>query len=75
VKSKRSRILSERISEKIILTLKQGQAFEGVLWDADDKVWVLRNAEAIGAAKNGGALPLDGEVLVLASDILHVQRA
>jgi hypothetical protein len=54
--------------------LKQGQAFEGVLWDADDKVWVLRSAEAIGAAKNGGPLPLDGEVLVLTGDILHVQR-
>lgn len=75
MRSKRSRILSERISEKVILTLKQGQAFEGILWDADDKVWVLRSAEAIGAAKGGASLPLDGEVLVLTGDILHVQRA
>jgi hypothetical protein len=75
VRTKRSRILSERISEKVIVTLKQGQAFEGVLWDADDKCWVLRNAEAIGAGKGGGPLSLDGEVLVLTGEILHVQRA
>jgi hypothetical protein len=75
VRASRSRIIRERISEKVIVTLKQGQAFEGVLWDADDKCWVLRNAEAIGAAKGGGSLPLDGEVLVLTGDILHVQRA
>jgi hypothetical protein len=75
VRAKRSRILSERISEKVIVTLKAGPAFEGVLWDADDRCWVLRNAEAIGAAKGGGPLPLDGEVIVLTNDILHVQRA
>lgn len=72
---KRSRILSERIAQTVIVTLKDGTAFEGVLWDADDRVWVLRNAEAIGAGKGGGPLPLDGEVIVLSGDILHVQRA
>lgn len=75
MRARRSRIISERISEKVIVTLKHGAAFEGVLWDADDKVWVLRNTEAIGAARGGGALPLDGELLVLSGDILHVQRA
>jgi small nuclear ribonucleoprotein (snRNP)-like protein len=75
VRAKRSRILSERISEKVIITLKDGTAFEGVLWDADDRLWVLRNSEAIGAAKGGGSLPLDGEVIVLSGEILHVQRA
>ena len=75
MRSKTSRIIRERVSETVIVTLKQGQAFEGVLWDADDRCWVLRNAQAIGAAKGGGALPLDGEVIVLTGDILHVQRA
>lgn len=75
MRNKRSRILAERISETVIVTLKEGPAFEGVLWDCDDRCWVLRNAEAIGAGKGGSPLPLDGEVIVLSGDILHVQRA
>lgn len=71
---RRSRLLQERIAEKIILTLKSGDAFSGVLWDADDKCWVLRNAQALGAGKDGTPLPLDGEVIVLSADILHAQR-
>lgn len=75
MKRNRSRILTERLAQRVIVTLKNGDAFEGVLWDADDRCWVLRSAEALGAAKDGKPLPLDGEVLVLSVDILHVQRS
>lgn len=71
---RRSRLLTERLAEKVIVTLKSGDAFSGVLWDADDKCWVLRNAQALGAGKDGVPLPLDGEVIVLSSEILHAQR-
>jgi small nuclear ribonucleoprotein (snRNP)-like protein len=71
---RRSRLLQERISERVVVTLKTGEAFGGVLWDADDRLWILRNTTALGAGKDGAALPLDGEVIVLTADILHAQR-
>ena len=71
---RRSRLLTERLAERVIVTLKSGDAFEGVLWDADDRCWVLRNARALGAGKDGAPLPLDGEVIVLSGEILHAQR-
>lgn len=71
---RRSRLLAERLAQQVIVTLKSGDAFSGVLWDADDRVWVLRNAQALAAGKDGAALPLDGEVIVLSADVLHAQR-
>ena len=71
---RRSRLLQERIADRLIVTLKTGEAFDGVLWDADDKLWILRNTTALGAGKDGAPLPLDGEVIVLAGDVLHAQR-
>lgn len=72
--NRRSRLLQERISERVVVTLRSGDSFEGVLWDADDKLWVLRNAQALGVGKDGAPLPLDGEVIVLSAEIVHAQR-
>lgn len=65
----------ERLTrERLIVTLKSGAAFEGVLWEVDDRALVLRSAVALGAAERGENLPVDGELLLFVADVAHVQK-
>lgn len=64
-------IIRRRLRERLVVTLKTGEAFDGVLFEADRGAWVLRNASALGGTK---AVPVDGEVLILTSDIAYAQR-
>lgn len=69
-----SKLLGERLRSRVIVTLKSGQAFGGVLFEADEALWVLREATAIGAGENGDNLGLDGELVIVARDIAYAQR-
>lgn len=60
--------------ESFLVTLKDGTSFSGVLYSHDDKALVLRSAEAVGAGENKTNLPLDGEIIVLLSDVAYLQR-
>jgi small nuclear ribonucleoprotein (snRNP)-like protein len=64
----------DRLRSRVVVTLKSGAAFDGVLYSADRGAWVLRNAHALGAGENDSNVPVDGEVLILASDIEFAQR-
>lgn len=68
-----SRLLRDRLRRRVIVTLHSGDAFRGVLFEADRDVWVLREAEALGVGENRSNLLVDGELLVLAVDIAYVQ--
>lgn len=70
----RSRVLSSRLRERVIVTTKSGQAFAGVLYSHDRAALVLRDASALGAGENAADLPLDGEILVLLPDVDYIQR-
>lgn len=70
----RSKVLRSRFRDRVIVTTHDGAAFAGVLYEADDKAVVLRDAEAIGAGENKTNLPLDGEILVLLWDVAYIQR-
>ncbi len=67
----RSRIVGDRIRSRVLLSLKSGEAFEGVLWDADRQVMLLRNASLVGG--DGTGQPVDGEVVVLVPDVAYIQ--
>jgi small nuclear ribonucleoprotein (snRNP)-like protein len=69
-----SRILRSRLRDTFIVTTKDGAAFVGLLYSQDDKVLVLRNAEAIAAADDKSNVPLDGELLVMVADVAYLQR-
>lgn len=60
--------------ERVLVTLKSGVGFDGVLFSQDDRTWILRQVEAVGAGENGVNLPVDGELLVFVADIAYVQR-
>ena len=66
------RCLRGRYRSSVIVTLKSGLAFRGVLFDADAGTVVLRKAEAMDG--QNAPLPVDGEVLLLRSEIEFVQR-
>lgn len=71
--SRRS-VLGSRLRMKVIVTLHSGEAFSGVLWEADERVWVLRNAEAVGIGERGSNVAVDGELVVLAENVAYAQR-
>lgn len=65
-------VINHRIRSTVIVTLKGGTSFRGVLFDHDRDAVVLRNAEHLveGADR---ATPVDGELLVLLADVLFIQ--
>lgn len=60
-----------RLRRQVIVTLKSGTTFAGVLYEADRSGLVLRNTEAI--SQSGNRTSVDGEVLVLTGDVDFVQ--
>lgn len=66
--------LRRRGRARVLVTLKSGAAFDGVLYEQDRRVWVLRSAQAIGAGDRDTNVPVDGEVLIFTADIEYVQK-
>lgn len=64
--------LRARIRERFVVTLTSGDAFDGLLWEVDAKVIVLRDAAAV--SDNGARLPVDGEVIAERARIAFMQR-
>lgn len=67
------RVLRSRLRRRVLVTLKTGDAFDGVLFDADGQALVLRNASQVGVVNRGTPVPVDGEVLVLLEDVAYLQ--
>ena len=67
----RSRVLAGRERSVVIVTTKAGRSYRGVLWDFDRTCAVLRNAEALDGDV---PLPIDGELLLMWSDVEFVNR-
>jgi hypothetical protein len=67
-------VVRSRLRQPIVVTLKSGGAFQGVLLSADRHAWVLRNAIALAAGDGGVNVIVDGEVLILTADIAYAQK-
>lgn len=70
----RSRVISSRLRERVIVTTKTGDSFAGLLFSHDTKALVLREAEALGAGERRTNLALDGEIIVLLADVAYIQK-
>lgn len=70
----RDRLIRRRLRDRVVITLKSGASFSGVLFDVDAKSFVLRQAEALGVAADGRNLAVDGELFVARADVEFVQR-
>ena len=68
------RLIREHLRQRVIVTLKTGEAFGGVLFSADSEALVLRNAEVLDATSTDRqAQPVDGELLILRPDVSYLQ--
>lgn len=67
------KLIRSRLRHRVIVTLKTGDSFSGVLFDADSEALILREAEALGAGERRTNLVVDGEVLILRGDVSYVQ--
>jgi small nuclear ribonucleoprotein (snRNP)-like protein len=67
-------ILKKCLRHRVIVTLKSGAAFGGVLYEADTEAIVLKDAtvlEANGSDRN--PVPADGSIVVLRAEIDFMQ--
>lgn len=69
----RDRLIRRRLRDQVVVTLKSGSAFRGVLFEADARSFVLRNVEMLGQG-DGVHIPVDGELMVARTDVEFVQR-
>lgn len=65
------RVLKARVRRTAIVTLKTGPSFRGVLFDHDTEALVLRNADLL--TEGHAPTIVDGEIVILVADVLHLQ--
>jgi small nuclear ribonucleoprotein (snRNP)-like protein len=66
-------ILTERTHAKVIVTLKSGDAFRGVLREQDARALVLVNADGLSMGERGTDASVDGEIVILREDVAYLQ--
>lgn len=64
-------VLRRRERTQWVVTLKDGAAFRGVLTDHDRRSIVLSEAEHLA---DSARVPVDGEVVILLTDVKYAQR-
>ena len=70
-----SSVLNRRLRSRVLVTLKSGEAFDGVLWEADSTAYVLRNASLASPSTDPTptTTTVDGELVVLVADVAYMQ--
>lgn len=69
----RSRVITSRLRDRVIVTLKTGESFQGVLYSHDNKALVLCESLALGVGEKRTNLPLDNELMVLLDNVSYIQ--
>ena len=70
----RASILSAAVRERVLVTLKSGEGFDGVLFRADRGSWELVQAKAFGVGDRGADVPVNGALLIPAENVAYAQR-
>jgi small nuclear ribonucleoprotein (snRNP)-like protein len=66
-----TRIFLNLVKERLVITLKNGEAFEGIMLGHDRKVIRLVEAKQLGREAN---VPVDGELYLIRSEVNYMQR-
>lgn len=70
----RSRILRQHERKTVIVTLKGGDWFKGILFELDRDAFVLRGASTVaGDGTDRVASAVDGEIVILRQDVAYLQ--
>lgn len=68
----RRSLIRRALRDRFLVTLITGEAFEGVLLDADDRHLVLVDAAQVTA--DGDRVAADGKLWLQAADIAYMQQ-
>lgn len=66
----RDRLVKSHLRSRFIATLKTGETFEGLLYDADPATLVFADAWVVGA---NGRSQVDGQLFFARSDVAYMQ--
>jgi hypothetical protein len=66
------RILRALVRQRFLLTTHQGQTWDGVVMEVDERSIVLREASTVSVG--GEKVAADGEVLIPRGDVAYMQR-
>lgn len=66
-------LLADRLLERFVVTLVDGQAFSGLLHSVDGRSLVLRDAEMLPASQ-AAKVPVDGELVLARDRVAYMQR-
>lgn len=66
-------LLADRRRKQVLITLKSGEAFSGVLFAVDRDAVVLREAVAVAYGAKAENVTVDGEAVLLRSDVAYLQ--
>jgi small nuclear ribonucleoprotein (snRNP)-like protein len=66
-------LLATRRRRSVLITLKSGESFSGVLMASDAQALVLHQAQALGIGENRTNVAVDGEVVILRPDVAFIQ--
>lgn len=66
-------ILKQRLRRNVLVTLKSGDAFRGVLFERDSEALVLRNAALADPRSDNQFITASGEILCLWADVAYMQ--
>lgn len=66
-------LLQQRRARKVIVTLKSGDAFDGLLFATDGDALVLREATALAYGRQQENVIVEGEALILRADVAYMQ--
>lgn len=68
---KRDKLIRAALRERFIATLRNGETFDGLLLDADEKTYRFANAYAVDAK---GRVSVDGELFIPREEVIYIQR-
>lgn len=66
----RDRIIKSHLRQRFVVTLKSGDAFEGLVLDADSRMIVLGDAQTFTA---DGPAGVDGQLFIERADVAYFQ--
>lgn len=66
-------LLAERLLERFVVTMSDGQAFGGLLRSVDARTLVLREAELLSGSQAVN-VPVDGELVLARDRVAYMQR-
>ncbi|NNC10688.1 hypothetical protein HII28_02145 [Planctomonas sp. JC2975] len=68
---RRDKLIRQHLRERFVVTLRNGESFDGLLVDADEKTYRMVDVVAVGERSR---VAVDGELFLPRADVLYLQK-